>query len=73
VHAGQAIAVQNFFENLSVMIMLALYALLRGTHVPLAFIVVALGAFTSTAMAAIRAYSGGTRSVKTAATIADPR
>lgn len=72
VHTGQAIAVQNFCENLSVMIMLALYALLRGTHVPLVFIVVTLGVFISTAMAAIRTHSV-TRSVKAApGTIADP-
>ena len=73
VHAGQAIAVQNFCENLSVMIMLALYALLRGTHVPLVFIVIALGVFTSTAMAAIRAHSFMRPDKAAAATIADTR
>lgn len=56
VNAGQAIAVQNFCENLSVMLMLATYAALRGLGVPLVVIVVALAAFTSLAMGAIQAH-----------------
>jgi MFS family permease len=57
VNAGQAIAVQNFCENLSVMLMLGLYASLRGLDVALALIVIALGLFVSTAMLAIQSYS----------------
>ena len=71
VHTGQAIAVQNFCENLSVMTMVASYALLRRADASLVFIVIALGVCTSTAMAAIRARIA-TRSVNTSvATIAD--
>lgn len=64
VNAGQAIAVQNFCENLSVMMMLATYATMRGAGVPLVAIVVTLGTFTSVAVAAIQAHrhvaGGGT-------------
>jgi MFS family permease len=56
VNAGQAIAVQNFCENLSVMAMLGAYAAMRGFNVPLVLIVVTLGIFTSAAMAAIRSH-----------------
>jgi hypothetical protein len=56
VNAGQAIAVQNFCENLSVMLMLGAYAALRGLEVPLLAIIVALAAFTSLAMGAIQAH-----------------
>jgi MFS family permease len=58
VNAGQAIAVQNFCENLSVMLMLGAYALLRGLDVPLVAIVVALATLTSLAMAAIQSHRG---------------
>jgi MFS transporter, LPLT family, lysophospholipid transporter len=54
VNAGQAIAVQNFCENFSVMAMLCVYAILRGADVPLVAIVIALGAFMTTAIASIR-------------------
>jgi MFS family permease len=56
VNAGQAIAVQNFCENLSVMAMLGAYAAMRGFGVPLMLIIVTLGIFTSTAMAAIQSH-----------------
>jgi MFS family permease len=56
VNAGQAIAVQNFCENLSVMLMLGAYAALRGLEVPLLAIIVVLAAFTSLAMGAIQAH-----------------
>jgi MFS family permease len=48
VNAGQAIAVQNFCENLSVMVMVGAYAALRGLD--------ALGAFVSLTMCAIQAH-----------------
>jgi MFS family permease len=54
VHAGQAIAVQNFCENLSVMAMLAIYATLRQVEVPLIVIVPTLALAVSAAMAAIQ-------------------
>lgn len=56
VNAGQAIAVQNFCENLSVMMMVGAYAALRGLDAPLLMIVVVLGAFMSLAMSAIQAH-----------------
>jgi MFS family permease len=56
VHAGQAIAVQNFCENLSVMSMLGAYAALRGLDMPLLLIIVTLGIFTSGAMATIQSH-----------------
>jgi LPLT family lysophospholipid transporter-like MFS transporter len=55
-NAGQAIAVQNFCENLSVMLMLALYAGLRAAGIPITVLVVGLGLFLSLAMLAIQAH-----------------
>jgi hypothetical protein len=52
-NAGQAIAVQNFCENLSVMTMVAAYATLLAWGVPLASIVIALAVFVSLAMVAV--------------------
>ncbi len=52
-NAGQSIAVQNFCENLSVMAMLALYASLRRSDLPLPWIIAALAAWVSLAMAGI--------------------
>ena len=52
-NAGQSIAVQNFCENLSVMVMLALYAGLRRAELPLPWIIAALAVWVSLAMAAI--------------------
>lgn len=54
VNAGQAIAVQNFCENLSVMAILGAYATLRSLDAPLFLIILGLGVFTSGAMAAIQ-------------------
>src|SRR4030095_7674306 len=73
VNAGQAIAVQNFCENLSVMTMLCAYALMRATEVPLVLIVVALGVFTSASMAAIRSHSAARDPDGAATTAAGPR
>lgn len=52
-NAGQSIAVQNFCENLSVMAMLAAYAGLRRSGLPIEWIVLALGFLISLAMIAI--------------------
>ena len=43
--AGHSIAVQNFNENVSVLLMLCLYALLIKLNVPIGFVIVALGLF----------------------------
>jgi hypothetical protein len=49
-NAGQAIAVQNFCENLSVMAMVAVYAALLGGGVPVGAVVAGLAVFVSLAM-----------------------
>jgi LPLT family lysophospholipid transporter-like MFS transporter len=43
--AGHSIAVQNFNENLSVLVMLCLYAVLVWLDVPVAFVIVLFGTF----------------------------
>ena len=48
--AGHSIAVQNFNENISILIMLALYSLLVKENVPVHYIIVAFGLFVSTSM-----------------------
>jgi MFS family permease len=48
--AGHSIAVQNFNENVSVLLMLCLYALLIKLNVPIGFVIVALGLFISATM-----------------------
>jgi MFS family permease len=53
-NAGQAIAVQNFCENLSVMTMVALYAALIGQDVPLSAVVAGLAVFVSLAMLGVQ-------------------
>lgn len=53
-NAGQAIAVQNFCENLSVMTMVALYAALIGQDVPLPAVVAGLAVFVSLAMLGVQ-------------------
>jgi LPLT family lysophospholipid transporter-like MFS transporter len=72
VNAGQAIAVQNFCENLSVMVMVGAYAAARGVDIPLVIIVTALGAFVTVSMAAIRRHELRDRSESAAgAAVAD--
>jgi MFS family permease len=51
--SGQSIAVQNFCENLSVIAMLASYAGMRGSGVPLVWIVAIFALGTALAMAVI--------------------
>ena len=53
--AGRSIAVQNFNENLGVLVVLATYALLSATALPLAWLIGGLGAFVAVATAAIAA------------------
>ena len=52
--AGHSIAVQNFNENLSILVMLSLYALLILFEVPIYIVIVAFGLFVSVMMAIIR-------------------
>jgi len=51
--AGHSIAVQNFSENLMILVMLALYALLIGADVPIATVIVLFGGFVALAMLAV--------------------
>jgi len=51
--AGHSIAVQNFNENVSVLLMLCLYALLIKLNVAIGFVIIALGLFICLTMAAV--------------------
>ena len=51
--AGHSIAVQNFNENLSVLIMLGIYALLISFNVSVQFVIVLFGTFVMIAMALV--------------------
>ena len=48
--AGHSIAVQNFNENVSVLLMLCLYALLIKLNVPIGIVIVAFGIFVCATM-----------------------
>mgnify|MGYP000069908102 FL=1 len=48
--AGRSIAVQNFNENLNVLLMLAIYAGLLHLNVPINVVIVMFGAFVALAM-----------------------
>ena len=48
--AGHSIAVQNFNENISILVMLALYALMIRLHTPINVIIVLFGAFVAGSM-----------------------
>jgi LPLT family lysophospholipid transporter-like MFS transporter len=48
--AGHSIAVQNFNENISILLMLALYSAMIKTNIHLNFIIVVFGMFVSLAM-----------------------
>lgn len=52
-NAGQSIAVQNFCENASIMLMLALYAGVRGTPLPLEWVITGLCATVTLALLGI--------------------
>ncbi len=51
--SGHSIAVQNFNENLSVLTMLGLYAVMVSTNMPMNVVIVLFGAFVSLAMWAV--------------------
>lgn len=52
--AGHSIAVQNFNENLSILVLLGLYALMDRAGWPIDWIIIAFGAFISLSMLAIQ-------------------
>jgi MFS transporter, LPLT family, lysophospholipid transporter len=52
--AGHSIAVQNFNENLSILVMLAVYALLIMMDFPIYTVIALFGLFVSIAMALVR-------------------
>jgi hypothetical protein len=51
--AGHSIAVQNFNENVSVLLMLCLYALLVKLNVPVSVVIVSFGVFVCVTMALV--------------------
>ena len=51
--AGHSIAVQNFNENVSILVMLALYSVMVGTHMAVHTIVVIFGLFVAVTMMAV--------------------
>jgi hypothetical protein len=51
--AGHSIAVQNFNENLSILVLLGVYALMIKVDLPLASIIIAFGLFIVAAMASL--------------------
>jgi hypothetical protein len=52
--AGHSIAVQNFNENLSILIMLALYALMIRMDFSIYTVIVLFGLFVSSSMVLVR-------------------
>jgi LPLT family lysophospholipid transporter-like MFS transporter len=52
--AGHSIAVQNFNENLSILIMLALYALMIRVELSIYVVIVLFGLFVSSSMVLVR-------------------
>jgi hypothetical protein len=52
--AGHSIAVQNFNENLSILVMLGLYALLIWLNLSIYVVIVLFGALVSATMALVR-------------------
>jgi hypothetical protein len=52
--AGHSIAVQNFNENLSILIMTTIYSLLIRAQLPISWIIVMFGLFVAGAMYAVK-------------------
>ena len=52
--AGRSIAVQNFNENASILVMIATYSLLLGTGVPITWVIVLFGFFVAGTMALVQ-------------------
>ena len=51
--AGHSIAVQNFNENLNILLMLGLYALLISAKVHISYIIIAFGLFVAVTMTGV--------------------
>jgi hypothetical protein len=54
VGAGRSIAVQNFNENASILVMIALYSLLLGTGYSIYTVIVVFGLFVAGTMGLVR-------------------
>jgi MFS family permease len=51
--AGHSIAVQNFNENIGILLLLGIYTLMKHQHLPINIIIIIFGAFVSISMAII--------------------
>jgi hypothetical protein len=51
--AGHSIAVQNFNENIGILLLLGIYTLMVHQHLPIKLIIIVFGAFVSLSMAVI--------------------
>ncbi|XYI32589.1 lysophospholipid transporter LplT [Cupriavidus oxalaticus] len=72
--AGHSIAVQNFNENVSVLLMLCLYALLIKLNVPIGVVIVALGLFIClTMMLVIKLHKYNVRAFNSLAMIGEDK
>ncbi|SPC07404.1 Lysophospholipid transporter LplT [Cupriavidus oxalaticus] len=72
--AGHSIAVQNFNENVSVLLMLCLYALLIKLNVPIGVVIVALGLFIClTMMLVIKLHKHNVRAFNSLAMIGEDK
>ncbi len=72
--AGHSIAVQNFNENVSVLLMLCLYALLIKFNVPVSIVIVSFGIFVCITMALVmRRHSINEKLFHTAALIGEDK
>jgi len=56
VGAGRSIAVQNFNENTSILVMIALYSLLLSQGYSIYFVITAFGLFVACTMALVQAW-----------------
>jgi hypothetical protein len=56
VGAGRSIAVQNFNENTSILVMIALYSLLLSQGYSIYFVITAFGMFVAGAMALVQSW-----------------
>jgi hypothetical protein len=52
--SGHSIAVQNFNENLSILIMISIYSLLIGLDLPISIVIIFFGLFISLSMWFVR-------------------
>ncbi|KAF1029710.1 MAG: Lysophospholipid transporter LplT [Burkholderia plantarii] len=72
--AGHSIAVQNFNENLSVLVMLCLYAVLVWLDVPVGIVIVLFGTFVCLTMwLVMRRHQSNQRQFDSVALIGEPR